>query len=369
MRPLFIHVLIMSSLLAPGQPAGDLQKQLDDLRNRVRLLEKENIELRTASRNADSTAYCSVRLEIFEAFTNMPQLEFDFKSTSEKISVTGLFARLMQANNPASDILGFRFTDLVISAAEKHLARDLRNDNDRKRFSEVISKIIGNPLVSSLASSNPITSVVSTVISCIIGFTTNSVQVSREGGRINDVSVDQVDAFESASIAAFRNDMQIYINFYDELILASQRYLSGLEDLEARYAFLMEAVRDFRAELHGHLNLGEQNELIRLTCLLPEPGNRDADFNQLLQDNGIRQTLGIVRKFPVLQQSVMEFKKEYNMLLFSFLEDYIRILESARKFPDQAIDKSRTDDLIDEIRSFIDSQKKYGNKQPDAFRE
>jgi hypothetical protein len=178
-----------------------------------------------------------------------------------------------------------------------------------------------------------------------------------------------VDAFESASIAAFRNDMQIYINFYDELILASQRYLSGLEDLEARYAYLMESVRDFRAELHGHLNLGEQNELIRLTSLLPEPGNPDADFNKLLQDNGIRLTLGIVRNFPVLQQSVKEFKKEYNMLLFSFLEDYIRILESAKKFPDQAIDKSRTDVLIDEIKSFIDSQKKYGNEQPDAFRE
>ncbi|MFA4863544.1 MAG: hypothetical protein WC605_07220, partial [Bacteroidales bacterium] len=98
----------------PG--ATDLQKQLDELRSRIKILEKENDKLKSESRSNDSVAYCTLRYEIFEAFTNVSQLDFDFKNTADKIAVTGLFTKLMQANNPTSDILGFRFTEIIFSA-------------------------------------------------------------------------------------------------------------------------------------------------------------------------------------------------------------------------------------------------------------
>jgi hypothetical protein len=54
-------------------------------------------------------------------------------------------------------------------------------------------------------------------------------------------------------------------------------------------------------------------------------------------------------------------------LLFRFLDEYTRILESAKTFPDQAIDKKRIDELIAEIKSFINKQKLAGHEQPDVF--
>ena len=68
-----------------------------------------------------------------------------------------------------------------------------------------------------------------------------------------------------------------------------------------------------------------------------------------------------------MEISVTEFKNEYNLLLFRFLDDYIRILETAKNFPDQVIDKSRIDGFILEIKSFIDSHKLAGYTQSFVF--
>jgi hypothetical protein len=349
------------------QPGLDFQKQIDELQIRLKQLEKENQMLRLSSRSADSLLYCSIRLEIFEAFTHIRQLEFDFKNTTEKIAVTGLFTKLIQASNPASDILGFRFTDLVLKAAEKHFKSELNNEADQNRFSQVILKIINNPLVSVLTSSNPLTSLVSAIISTVVGFTTSEVNVEKEGGRIKEVDMTQHDAFDSESIAGFREDLQVYITFYDNLIIATDRYLSGLDYLESKYSFLISSLTGYKKDLYSFLGTDDGNQLISLTLLLPEPGRGDFNFGGFLTDPEIRSCLATARKYPLLEQSVSEYKKEYNHLLFEFLSDHITTLRSAAGFPDEAMDKAKTEILISEIESFIRDQKKIEESHPDAF--
>jgi hypothetical protein len=358
----------MAFILCQGQPmTGDLQKQLDELRTRIRTLEKENGVLRTESTVNDSVTYSALRAEIFEAFANVSKLDFDFKSTSDKIAVTGLFTKLMQANNPTSDILGFRFTDIIFSASEKYFAGQLKNDGDKRRFSQVISKIIDNPVVSSLANTNPVTSVVAAIISCVAGFSTSRAEVEKEGGRIKEVSIDQKDAFESRNISAFRKELSIYIDFYDALIISSHDYLYGLEELNRKYAYLVEAVTDYKTDLYTGLGFKETNLLLHLARLLPDPATKGLNYGMFLHDPKIQKSHMLAKKYPVIQEAVFSFKKEYNTLLFNFLSDYIRILKTARSFPEGDIDKSKTDALINDIETFINSQKTREHDELDAF--
>jgi hypothetical protein len=349
----------------PG--AADLQRQLDELRSRIKTLEKEKEELESENRSNDSVTYCILRSEIFKAFTNVTQLDFDFKNTAEKIAVTGLFTKLMQANNPTSEILGFRFTEIIFSASEKHFTQALKNERDKKRFSQVVSKIIDNPVVSSLANTNPVTSVVAAVISIAAGFTTSRAEVEKEGGRIKDVTVEQQDAFENRGISAFRNELKVYIDFYDALIIASNMYLEGLEELNGKYAYLILSVVDYKTELYLELGFKESNLLMQLAKLLPDHSGKGINYSDIIHDQKIQRSQVLARKFPVLQQAVSSFKKEYNTLLFNFLSDYIYTLKTARDFPDGDIDKSRTDALITDIETFISSQKSKEREEPDAF--
>jgi hypothetical protein len=361
-------LLLLLSPVIQSQPGAEMQKQLDELRSRIKSLEKENDILKDENRSNDSAVYCALRSEIFEAFTNMPQLDFDFKSTTDKIAVTGLFTKLMQANNPTSDILGFRFSEIIFSASEKHFKEVLKNEPDKKRFSQVISKIIDNPVVSSLANTNPVTSVVAAIISSIAGFTTSRVNLDKEGGRIKDVSIDQQDAFDNRSISAFRTELQVYIDFYDALIMASTEYLNGLEALNRKYAYLILSVKDYKTELYTDLDVKESNLLIKLSKLLPDPAIKGLDYNAVIHDPKIQKSLHLARKYPVLHQEVSDFKKEYNTLLFNFLSDYINTLKTAGDFPEGNIDKTKTGNLIKDIESFINSQKSKEQEEPDAFR-
>jgi hypothetical protein len=263
MKDWILLILICLGNWLQAQPGTiELQKQLDDLRSRIRSLEKENDQLKTGNRTGDSAEYASIRAEIFEAITNIPQLDFNFTNTTDKIAVTGLFTRLMQANNPSSDILGFRFSEIIFSACEKHFKDVLKDEKDKKRFSLVIGKIIDNPVVSSLANTNPVTSVVAAIISTIAGFTTNKVELEKEGGKIKDVSVEQQDAFENRNLAGFRKELQVYIDFYDALIVASSLYLKGLDDLKGKYANLANSVEDYKTSFYHELGLDEDNYLI-----------------------------------------------------------------------------------------------------------
>jgi hypothetical protein len=370
MKPVVITslLLLFSACLLSQTVFEDLQKQLDELRSRIKTLEKENGELKSDSRSNDSVAYCIMRSEIFDAFTNISQLDFNFKNTSDKIAVTGLFTKLMQANNPTSDILGFRFTEIIFSASEKHFKNVLKDERDIKRFSQVICKIIENPIVSSLASTNPVTSVVASIINVIAGFTTSRADVEKEGGRIKNVTVDQQDTFENKEIAAFRNELKVYIDFYDALIIASKEYLEGLNQLDRKYSYLIQSVIDYKSELYNGLECNESKLLMQLAKLLPDPSARGINFSDIIHNSKIQKSQLLARKYPVLQQAVISFKKEYNTLLFNFLSDYIKTLKTAKDFPDNDIDKTKTDELINDIETFINSQKSKEQEELDAFR-
>jgi hypothetical protein len=363
------YVLLIISSKLYCQPAGnDLQKQMDDLRARIKSLEKENELLIAENRTDDSLVYCVLREEIFEAFINLPQLDFDFKRTSEKIAVTGLFTKLMQANNPSSDILGFRFTEVVFSSSERHLCNTLKDERDKKRFTQVIGKIIDNPVVTSLANTNPVTSVVAAIISTIAGFTTSRVDIEKDGGKIQEISVTQEDAFDQKSIAAFRSELQVYIDFYDALIIASSEYLEGLDQLEAKYAYLVQSVNDYKSELYSIFDNNDNNLISVLSKLLPDPAIKTIDYQTFSNDPAIRKSQLMARKFPVLQQAVNDFKKDYNVLLFKYLDTCIKTLRMADKFPDSDIDRSKTEALIADIEAFIISQKSNEAQELDAFK-
>jgi hypothetical protein len=354
MKFLFIPSLVLfASFLAPAQSGqGTMQKQLDDLKARIKLLEKEQDDLIAKDKSSDSAIYCSIRSELLLAFTEATLLESEFRNTCEKIAISGLFTKLMQASNPTSDILGFRFTDIIFTAAERHFLDKIKDDQDKKRFSQVVSKIIDNPVVTSLANTNPVTSVVASIISTIAGFSTSRVDIEKEGGKIKDVSVSQQDIIDNKSITAFREELQAYINFYDALITASNEYLQGIDNIKDKYAYLVGSLNDYRDDLFTELNISGNNLLVELTVILPDPSRNDLDYSMLLNDPKIRKCMAISGKLPALKLEVNKLISEYKLLLIKYLSDYTNVLESAEGFPEKDIDKTKTEKLVNEIKSF-----------------
>jgi len=334
----------------------DLSHQVKELQSQVADMQAENQALRKQIRSRDSLSYAGYRKQIFEAFNEAPRINFNFLNTTDKIAVTGLFTKLLQANNPTSDILGFRFNETILKAAEKHFIHELPTESERLRFGQIIAKLVGNPVISSLANTNPITSVTAAVISTVAGFSTTSVEVSKEGNKVKEVSATTHDAFNQKSLEAFRSELQPYINFYDALNLASTRYISGLETVNRRYTYLKNTVDTYRTQLFTSLSVNDTNTLIRLAYLLPDPSNPETDYAVYLKNQTILNCVQLAGKLPAVEQSVTEFHREYEQTLLTFLNEYIAALESARKLPAATLDQAKIDALILDIKSFITSE-------------
>ncbi|NTV84753.1 MAG: hypothetical protein HGA23_10705, partial [Bacteroidales bacterium] len=181
------------------------------------------------------------------------------------------------------------------------------------------------------------------------------------------VSLNQRDAFDNKNIIAFRHELQVYIDFYDALIIASMDYLDGLENLNAKYAYLIQSVNNYKTELYTELDIKESNLLMTLSNLLPDPALKGIDYNSIIYDPKIRKSLQLAGKYPVLHLAVSDFKKEYNTLLYNFLSNYIKTLKTAKNFPDCDIDKAKTESLISDIEIFISTQKSKEREELDAF--
>lgn len=341
---------LLACVVCHGQA---MQRQIEDLSGRMELLERDNRRLEKELRLRDSIEYTCLRLEIFETYTRMPELYFDFHSTVDKISVTGLFARLMQANNPSSDILGFRFTDIVMKACERHFLAGIEKQKERMRLSQVIGKIINNPIVSSLAGTNPVTSVVAGIISAIAGFSTSEAEVRTEGNRIRGIEISNESVVGQDALSGFTREMQVYITFYDALIRASQNYIEGLNQLKAGYSQLIRSIALYRETLYQDAEVTGDNVMLSLSNLLPDPTVEQLDYAYYLHSEKHRRMLLHAREYPGLRDLVSEFRKEYNALLFTFLNEYLDALGSALAFPEGTVDPARISELEKEIRDFL----------------
>jgi hypothetical protein len=357
-KMVIIPMLMCVSFRAACQSDGtNMQRKLDMLMTRVISLENENTRLKSEKRTSDSIEYSAMRARIFYMFNSLPFLDFDFKNTTEKIAMSELFTRLMQANNPSSDVLGFRFNDIIFSAAEKHLKETLKDEDDKKRFSQVLGKIISNPVVTSLAGTNPVTSVVASIISAIAGFSTSRVSIDREGGRIKNVSVAQQDAFEIREVTAFRKELQVYIDFYDAMITNSTYYIKGLEELKMKNTSLVTTVNDFKCQLETAQGISAGNPLLTLSNTLPDPQLKGLDYNLLLFDSRIRTLNQLVVPFESVYREVADFKSDYDNLLFNFLNENIKTLGLIYSFPETAVDTVKARKLVEEIGEFIKVQR------------
>ncbi len=350
---LSILALLLLTELAAGQSVVGVQEQLDDLKGKIRLLEKENQLLRSATRSSDSLKYARARLQVFEAYDNMASLDHEYRHTLEKIALTGLFTKLMQANNPTSDILGFRFIDIIYAAAEKHFVSTLKNEPDKKRFLLILSKIMENPVIGAVTGSNPVTAVAGAIISAVVNFSTVSANFQHDGGKVRDLTINQQDAFSSKSITAFREELQVFITFYDELIAASGRYLEGLSIMEDDLEYLNHQLNDLNRKFRETVPEYGPNQLARLAACLPEPGTPGLDYGKLLGQEFLGGAMELAGDYQQVQESVNRLKLSYNQLLDAFLQDYIKALRSVSLFPEGTISKEKTGELIREIESFL----------------
>jgi len=316
----------------------------------------------------DSLQFIKTKYTILNSIQNGPKLEFDFNRVKEKIQLSAIFTKIGKANNPTDDILGVSFVDVVSKAAETHLLNSLPSA-DRPRFSEIVDKIIKNPIIGSLLNSNPVTSVVASITNSAVNYFNSKIS----GTKFDNAAIETKNLFDQNKLENFNLELAPYISFYDKMLLNSDKYVFGLEQLDKKYSFLNSSVENYNNRLYTTLGI-LQNTGIPLSSQVEKIFSVTKDnygfyeYKKVLNKDNITISRQIAEEYLILNSQVLSFKNDYHELLKSYLFETVRLLNEAKSMKlSQGFNKTKIDGLIIEITNYIlsldvDKSKAKSNK-------
>ena len=351
---LFLTVCIMTNVCIA-------QSETDLTNAKLKEIQEQFLSLKSDIAYQDSIEFINTKYSILKAIQDGPKLEFDFTKVTDRIRVVGLMSKLNKANNPASDILGVSFVDVVTKAAETHFTKELP-DREKPRFVDIVNKIIKNPIVSSVLNSNPVTSVVSSITNAAAGFFSTNVF----GERVRELTVETKNLFDQKKLEAFNKELSPYISFYDNMIKTTDKYLIGVDQLKNKYSYLNDNVKNYNMSLLNSLNIkkGSSSPLsvqVDAEFKLTFDKYGFCEYQKVLKRDNVSSAKNIANNYKVIEIQVQNFKSDYNELLKNYLNETVVLLNGAKTITlSKGFSPDKIDDLINDIALFtgdLDNEK------------
>src|SRR3954454_21054411 len=184
------------------------------------------------------------------------------------------YNKINQANNPTSDILGFKLVDVINNTLDETLKEN--NNKIPEPQKKPIRSIVSN-LVMALGKSFPPLQLFTSVVSTISTFTVPALTVDNPDSKVrkvsdvtNNVSVSPAP-LDSAFITSFSNKMAPYINFYLNLNKINTNLEDELNVHSFNYGDMFTRIKQMRSDFEKNTSIdmsGSANSLNSLNKLM-----------------------------------------------------------------------------------------------------
>ena len=332
----------------------NVEEEISTLKAQMEALLQQNKELKDRAANAEKKEANHLIDAILKVIHHGDRLESDFTNLLDQMESDELLIDLAEANNPSSDILGFKFTSIVFRSAIKHFIEQSPIE-DRPRFKDVILNVVQSPLVEVLMTTNPVSWLVSKVVDKVADLT-ESVK-GKHGTRI----LTTKKAIAKNQIDAFTEEMEAYFPFYEALLDASEEYEIRVGELREDNERLQALVKDYYSGFLKILQLDPTEASAPLLRQVQDhftPAMIDgmADYRAILEDEKNQQAYQIALKFPDNRQMILEVIAEYQHILSDYLEANIEALNLAKTLSEDTIGLEKLENRIKERRSVLEKR-------------
>ena len=331
-------------------------EEFNKLKAQLEELVIENAKLKERNLAAAKKEWKQFKDTILEVVADGDLFEGDFENFRKQVEDTTLFTKLIDANNPLSEVLGFTFLEVVERLAKQNFLNALPVE-DRPRFEmEIIKSTIQNPVWQVLLQSNPVTFLVANVVDKISGFI-KKIKIKR------DKIIDIESAYDKAKIKNFITDLQPYIQFYDALSRATREYDAAVNELINRKGELKVRMNNYHGNFLNKLGVNATSGaalINQVTEKITPASQEEESYLALLEDENLINAHNIAKNFPLLKSSVRQFKLEYNKIFHKYLTGNLNALEAAKMF------KSNNTELKDLIETIEKKQKELAEEIDDA---
>ncbi len=344
---------------------------IEQLKLELQDLKRELLSLKQKEINTLKTEYDKTYSSLRQAIINTDDVQDSIQSTYEKLGLTNLFRNLMDINNPYSDELGFKFSQIIESKVNEILIQGLEGESnaDKKdRFLRIVKKVINNPITDIVLNSNPIGVVVGNIVNVASNFIDSKLEgIERTGlgGAIKKIAITTNDEISNDKIKLFKNSIKKYSELYSNMLLTSRKLETRSYVIATTFESTYLGAKSLKNKYFGVLGINEGDIFNGLDSLFDKVNSPkdDFDYQHILDKQEVKDGMLFITNLPNLKAEANKYSNEFAKMLKEFLENYIYILETPIRdnWASSEIDRDKLDKIISRLISFKTSNIKESN--------
>ncbi len=318
------------------------QRKLDSLQNVVTNLSNSEIQKNSfvydkSYRNARTA------VDVLEQLNSTVYSMLADRNDAEKYSI------LSQINSPASNQLGFTFSDRILSISDQIINSSSILGEQKQRLKGSIFNIVEG-LKNVFPPLNIVTTIVSTFASFNSPFIDKLNKKMKEG---DSLAVKVLNPVSQTMLRQFTDSIMPYINFYQHLNDISLQFQNDLKNHKVKYADYYTLISNLKNGYQAELNINISGNSSSIGDALDELyqksiRQKNATFYSTVLTNKKIQRLNDFSSQSIsLAKDFKPFYDDYYRILIKHFDDNMIMLVKAKRL--KGSDSEKIDELIDTL--------------------
>lgn len=275
-----------------------VENEVKDLNIQIAVLSNEisNINSKLAMNNK------SIVENYIEKLTTIEQLNVKYKELSEdllyEINSDNRLAFIADINNPGSDLLGFKFTDIIQNAALETVSDSKMTASQKTNFNLKLKNVVSSiytftshGFTQQLASLNPAANATITMFNFLANYYVSDFTVT--GFFSKSVEVTENQLFTDEQLEKYLTSIEDFIVYYNELTIINQEFKLKLNQLSQDFTTLnknieeLDSIITINNEIINKINYTSvtNNEVFAITSVYSKTLETVKKINDLLTTN------------------------------------------------------------------------------------
>jgi hypothetical protein len=342
--PAFLCSSAQLSFSVSTEPVQNLGQEVAKLKEMIRQLQENELQ-------SDKSRYQKNYQLIVNGIEIIKEMHQGTLEISGARSQNIFYKKLLDINNPNSEVLGFQLLEVINKTTEDNINLLPITEKDKRRLRGQVTNVFDG-----LRRVFPPLQIISSVFSVFSGFNTYQARLERLNRKADSLIVDVSNPISAGVIQKINQQLQPYITFYAELDRTNNMFENALYQHEVEYRDYLEEINNLKLQIEKKINWNETiGDQVSDIFDLGNSSRQDFNYRDKLESDTIRDLVSNCITVYEMVDRYKNFTNDFIIIQDDFYKKNLSMLErNARNLPYK--DNGKIDQLIDELR-----QLKNGN--------
>ncbi|HEV8283723.1 MAG TPA: hypothetical protein VGQ09_05410 [Chitinophagaceae bacterium] len=322
-------IALSVSLLVSGQGTmvnNNTQGSMDVQAEIIKLKDVIN-ELRVNEQQSDRTKYQKNYQLIVNGLDIIKEMHQGTVEITGARSQNLLYKKLIDINNPSTDVLGFQLLDVLINTLENNISLLPLLEKEKSRLKVQVANIFEG-----LKKMVPPLQIITSAVSIVSSFNTYKPRIEKLSKKADSLVVDVTNPITKEVMQRITTQLEPYISFYTELNRTNLAFENALYQHEIEYRDFIDELNNLKDLIEKKINLNESiTAQINNAFDITNSSSQDFNYKEKLNNDTIQDLLGNCISVYEMVDRYKKFTNDFIVIQDDFYKNNLQILQTIAK--------------------------------------